>query len=73
MGIRTGAEYLEGLRDDRQVWIRGERVTDVTRHAGLARGAGTMAALLDRQHDPQLRDDGGSTDGRARCMTAPAW
>jgi len=29
-GIRTGAEYLEGLRDGRAVWIHGERVKDVT-------------------------------------------
>src|SRR5262245_49370965 len=48
MGARTGAEYLEGLRDARSVWIRGERVRDVTTHPGLARGAATMAALLDR-------------------------
>jgi len=56
MGVRTGAEYLEGLRDAREVWLRGERVRDVTSHPGLARGAATMAALLDRQHDPALRD-----------------
>src|SRR5262249_37204590 len=56
MGVRTGAEYLEGLRDARDVWLRGERVRDVTSHPGLARGAATMAALLDRQHDPALRD-----------------
>ena len=24
-GIRTGAEYLEGLRDDREIWTRGAR------------------------------------------------
>ena len=56
MGVRTGAEYLAGLRDARSVWIRGERVRDVTTHPGLARGAATMAALLDRQHDPDRRD-----------------
>ena len=26
----TGAEYLESLRDGREVWIYGERVKDVT-------------------------------------------
>ena len=30
MAIRTGAELLESLRDDRQMWIDGERVKDVT-------------------------------------------
>jgi 4-hydroxyphenylacetate 3-monooxygenase len=30
--IRTGEQYRESLRDDRAVWINGERVKDVTRH-----------------------------------------
>jgi 4-hydroxyphenylacetate 3-monooxygenase len=55
-GIRSGAQYLEGLRDGRDVWIRGERVADVTAHPGLGRGAQTLAALMDRQFDPRFRD-----------------
>ena len=55
-GIRRGAQYLEGLRDDRDVWMNGERVADVTAHPGLARGAQTLASFLDRQHDPQYQD-----------------
>ncbi len=55
-GIRSGAEYLAGLRDDREVWLRGERVADVTAHPGLARGAHTLAGFMDRQFDPDLRD-----------------
>ncbi len=64
-GIRTGAEYLSGLRDDREVWTRGKRVTDVTEDPGIARGAKTLADFMDRQHDPKrseaityLDDDG---------------
>jgi len=30
MGLRTGAEYGESLRDGRQVGVQGERVLDVT-------------------------------------------
>src|SRR5262245_4142983 len=55
MGIRTGAEYLAGLRDGRTVWLEGERVPDVTAHPKLARTARTLAALYDLQHDPALR------------------
>ncbi|MEQ8661963.1 MAG: 4-hydroxyphenylacetate 3-monooxygenase, oxygenase component [Gammaproteobacteria bacterium] len=55
-GIRTGAQYLAGLRDDRDVWLRGERVGDVTSHPGLRRGAHTLARFMDRQFDPALRD-----------------
>jgi hypothetical protein len=32
---RTPEEYLEGLRDGREVWYRGERVDDVTAHPEL--------------------------------------
>ncbi len=56
MGARDGKAYLEGLRDDREVWIEGERVADVTRHPGLRRGAESLARLLDRQLDPAHRD-----------------
>jgi 4-hydroxyphenylacetate 3-monooxygenase len=52
MGARSGAEYLEGLRDDRSVWIDGERVADVTRDPRLARGIRSVAALYDLQLEP---------------------
>jgi 4-hydroxyphenylacetate 3-monooxygenase len=56
MGACTGAEYLARLRDGREVWLGGERVADVTTHPALARGARTLARLLDRQHEPALRE-----------------
>src|SRR5688572_9432804 len=56
MGIRTGAQVLEGMRDDRAVYIDGERVADVTRDPRLAGGARTLASLYDRQHAPELQD-----------------
>lgn len=55
-GIRTGAQYLEGLRDGREVWTKGERVKDVTTEPGMARGAATLAEFLDRQHEEKYRD-----------------
>ena len=32
----TGAEYLESIRDGREIWIYGERVKDVTTHPAFA-------------------------------------
>ena len=55
MGIRTGRAYLESLRDDRQIWIDGELVRDVTTDRRFAAAAQTMAALYDMQHDPALQ------------------
>jgi 4-hydroxyphenylacetate 3-monooxygenase len=57
MPARTGREYIEGLQaQDREVWLRGERVKDVTTDPGLCNGARAIAALYDMQHDPDLRD-----------------
>ena len=57
MGARTGKQYLAGLREqEREVWLGGERVRDVTTHPGLRNGARAIAALYDMQHDPKLRD-----------------
>lgn len=55
-GIRTGAQYLEGLRDDRVIWTRGKQIQDVTSHPDTMRGAATLASFLDRQHEEQWRN-----------------
>ncbi|HET6197945.1 MAG TPA: 4-hydroxyphenylacetate 3-hydroxylase N-terminal domain-containing protein, partial [Acetobacteraceae bacterium] len=58
MPARTGRQYLNGLREqEREVWLRGERVKDVTTHPGLAGGAQAIAALYDMQCDPKHRDE----------------
>ena len=56
MGIRTGKQYLESLRDGRQMWIDGELVKDVTTDRRFAGAAHTMAELYEMQHDPALQD-----------------
>ncbi|MFP6682893.1 MAG: 4-hydroxyphenylacetate 3-hydroxylase N-terminal domain-containing protein, partial [Gammaproteobacteria bacterium] len=56
MGIATGAKYLNRIQDDREVWLGGKRVDNVTTHPALKRGAASMASLLDRQHDKKLSD-----------------
>ena len=58
MPARTGRQYLNGLREqDCEVWLRGERVKDVTTHPGLSGGARAIAALYDMQCDPKYRDE----------------
>ena len=49
----TGAEYLESLRDGREVWIGGERVADVTTHPGFRNAARSVARLYDALHEPE--------------------
>ena len=46
MPARSGKNYLQGLRDQkREVYLRGERVADVTTHPGLSGGARAIASL----------------------------
>lgn len=51
--IRTGLEYLEGLRDGREVYLEGVRVDDVTSEPGLGTVAETVAGMFDLQHSDE--------------------
>ncbi len=51
----TGAEYLESLRDQREVWIYGERVKDVTLHPAFRNQARMVARMYDALHHPQTK------------------
>lgn len=55
-GALTGERYLESLRDDREVWYRGERVADVTSHPDLREMARSLARIYDMQHAAGTRD-----------------
>src|SRR6185437_7232377 len=52
----TGAEFLQSLRDGREVYIYGERVKDVTAHPALRNSAASVALLYDALHDKSLHD-----------------
>ena len=52
MGARTGKAYIEGLRDDRRIYVNGELVHDVTRYRPFQGVIHTLADLYDRQYDP---------------------
>ncbi len=49
----TGAEFLESIRDSREVWIYGERVRDVTHHPAFRNSARMLARMYDALHDPR--------------------
>jgi 4-hydroxyphenylacetate 3-monooxygenase len=52
----TGQEYVESLRDGREVYVYGERVADVTTHPAFRNSVRTIAKLYDALHDPATRD-----------------
>ena len=50
--MKTGQSYLQGLRDDRCVYVHGERVRDVPHHAAFRGISRTVAGLYDYAADP---------------------
>lgn len=50
MAARTGKEFLQSLKSAREVWVGGERVTDVASHPAFAGAAATLAEVFDLQH-----------------------
>ena len=52
----TGAEYLESIRDGREIWAYGERVEDVTTHPAFRNATRMVARMYDKLHDPAYKD-----------------
>ena len=57
MSIRSGAEYIKALESRQpEVWLRGERVTDLVNHPVFKQPIQEIARLYDMQHDPEYQD-----------------
>ena len=50
--LKTGKEYVDGLRDGRIVYIGDERVNDVTTHPAYRNAVQTLAEFYDFKADP---------------------
>ena len=51
----TGEEYIESLRDGREIYLYGDRVKDVTMHPAFRNSVRMTARLYDALHDPKTR------------------
>jgi 4-hydroxyphenylacetate 3-monooxygenase len=61
--MKTGAAYLEGLRDGRVVYVGGDLVEDVTTDPRFARAAKTIADIYDAKMAPENHDCTYEADG----------
>jgi 4-hydroxyphenylacetate 3-monooxygenase len=52
----NGEEYLESLKDGREIWIYGERVKDVTTHPVFRNPVRMVARLYNSLHDPEKKE-----------------
>src|SRR5271163_322621 len=53
--IRTGQQYLDSIRDGREVYIDGERIKDVTKNPTLRPLIDIRARIYDMQHEASTR------------------
>ena len=63
--MRTGAQYLQALRDGREVYLDGRRVADVTTEPGLSPVAHTFARMYDLVQDNEDTMTWRGEDGQA--------
>ena len=54
--IRTGPEYKDSIRGNRDVYINGEKVADVTAHPMFKPLVDIRARIYDMQHEAATRD-----------------
>ena len=52
--MMNGKEYLESLRDNRVVYLNGEKIDDVTTHSAYENSARSIARMYDALHDEQM-------------------
>jgi 4-hydroxyphenylacetate 3-monooxygenase len=52
----TGKEYLDSLNDGREVWLNGQRISDIPNHPAFRNSARSIARLYDAMHDPKYHD-----------------
>ncbi|NUT43149.1 MAG: Pyoverdin chromophore biosynthetic protein pvcC [Thermoactinospora sp.] len=73
----TGVEYVESLRDDREIYLYGDRIKDVTEHPAFHNPVRMTARLYDALHADDTRDlltcplDSGGDGYTHRFFTTP--
>jgi 4-hydroxybutyryl-CoA dehydratase/vinylacetyl-CoA-Delta-isomerase len=65
MGLRTANDYVAGLRDDRAVYYRGEKVADVTKHPELGIAVKHASTDFAVAHNPAHRALAVARDGES--------
>ena len=52
----NGKEYIESLQDEREIYIYGERVKDVTKHPAFRNSVQSIARLYDALHSSESKE-----------------
>lgn len=71
--LKTGAEYKNSLKDNRQIWVGGRKLASVYDEPALAKGIDTLASMFDDQFDPEHQDATTYYDDRVGAVISRAW
>ncbi len=72
-GAMTGERYVRSLKDGREIWFDGERVTDVATHPAFRLMIGELARVYDLQNSAEYRDDMTFVDPETGIRTSLSW
>ncbi|WP_198672357.1 4-hydroxyphenylacetate 3-hydroxylase N-terminal domain-containing protein [Pseudogemmobacter bohemicus] len=71
--LKTGAEYKDSLKDNRQIWVGGRKLGSVYDEPALARGVDTLASMFDDQFDPEYQEATTYYDDKVGAVISRAW
>ena len=54
--LKTGEEYKESLKDNRQIWVGGQKLNSVYDEPALAKGIDLLASMFDDQFTEEHAD-----------------
>jgi 4-hydroxyphenylacetate 3-monooxygenase len=71
--LKTGAEYKESLKDNRQIWVGGSKLNSVYDEPALARGIDLLASMFDDQFTEEHADATTYYDEKAGAVLSRSW
>ncbi|NML74775.1 4-hydroxyphenylacetate 3-monooxygenase [Rhizobium sp. S-51] len=71
--LKTGEQYKESLKDNRQIWVGGEKLNSVYDEPALARGIDLLASMFDDQFTEEHADATTYYDEKAGAVLSRSW
>ncbi|MCQ9147687.1 4-hydroxyphenylacetate 3-monooxygenase [Brucella sp. BTU2] len=71
--LKTGEEYKESLKDNRQIWVGGQKLNSVYDEPALAKGIDLLASMFDDQFTEEHADATTYYDEKAGAVLSRSW
>ena len=71
--LKTGEQYKESLKDNRQIWVGGQKLNSVYDEPALARGIDLLASMFDDQFTDEHAEATTYFDEKAGAVLSRSW